>query len=258
MNISEAKQILRACRPHAGDAADPQMAQALALAEKNPELKRWFTEQVAFDSSMAGALKQIAAPSDLKAAILAEHQVVVRRPASWWRPVVADWRMRASVAVVVIVSIVFAVSSQRSSGQFAEFRQELIDEGWAGDSHLDFASADLLKVRQWLARKGAPANFDLPGPLENLNLHGCRLIKMGSQQVTLLCVTDGAKHLHLFVADDIQFADLPQDGAPDFEKCGLWKTAAWRQGARTFVLSGMNFHTFVNTFRKSGRWTMSG
>ena len=27
---------------------------------------------------------------------------------------------------------------------------------------------------------------------------------------------------------------------------------------RTFVLTGMSYQSFVNTFRKAGRWTMSG
>jgi hypothetical protein len=258
MSISEAKKILNACRPHGGDATDPQVAEAMKLAAEHPGLKAWFEEQQAFDARLANALQQVTAPSDLKAEILAKNRVVISRPTSWWRPIVQDWRPRVAVAAVLVLSAVFTVSSQRTSGGFGEFRQELIDEGWAGDTHLDFESQDWMKIRQWLARQGAPSDFDLPKPLERLNLHGCRLVKMGSQQVALLCVTDGSKHLHLFVADNVEFADLPPDGAPDFEKCGLWKTAAWRQGNRTFVLSGMNFHTFVNTFRKSGRWTMSG
>ena len=74
----------------------------------------------------------------------------------------------------------------------------------------------------------------------------------------MLCLADGPRHMHLFVLEGSQLAQLPFDGKPDFEKCGVWKTASWQQGDKTYVLTGMKYQAFVSKFRKGGRWTMSG
>src|SRR6185503_8329188 len=113
-----------------------------------------------------------------------------------------------------------------------------------------FRSSNLMRVKQWLAGNGGPTAFALPAELRNHRLHGCNAIQVGGHPVAVLCLADGPRHLHLFVAEDVQFADLPRPGSPDFERCGVWKTTAWRDGDRTFVLTGMNYHSFVNTFRK--------
>jgi hypothetical protein len=57
--------------------------------------------------------------------------------------------------------------------------------------------------------------------------------------------------------DRVDFVDVPPQGTPDFEKCGSWKTVSWSQGSKTYVLSGMNYLTFVKKFRKSGHWIMA-
>ena len=63
---------------------------------------------------------------------------------------------------------------------------------------------------------------------------------------------------NLYVLDRPLFSDLPPVGAPDFEKCGAWKTASWRQGDKTYVLTGMSYPAFVSRFRKAGRWILAG
>jgi hypothetical protein len=62
----------------------------------------------------------------------------------------------------------------------------------------------------------------------------------------------------LFVTEHRGLAALPEPGVPDFEKCGAWRTAAWRQGGRAYILSGMRYHVFVQKFRRSGRWALTG
>jgi len=47
MNHNEAKDILLLYRPGTADVADPQIAEALALAQRDAELARWFGEHCA-------------------------------------------------------------------------------------------------------------------------------------------------------------------------------------------------------------------
>ena len=65
MNTQEAKFILQAYRPGGEDAGDPQFAEALAQAKLDPELAKWFAEQLAFDAAASRALKEVKAPAAL-------------------------------------------------------------------------------------------------------------------------------------------------------------------------------------------------
>ena len=70
-------------------------------------------------------------------------------------------------------------------------------------------------------------------------------------------LANGIRRLNLFVVKGVEFEDLPAPGSLDFEKCGGWKTASWRQGDMTYVLTGLKMQTVVTKFRKSGRWTIT-
>ncbi len=71
MNEQEARLILQAYRPGA-DPDDPQVADALQEAARNPELARWFAEEQAFDRAIAAHLGNVPAPFGLKTRILAQ------------------------------------------------------------------------------------------------------------------------------------------------------------------------------------------
>lgn len=252
MNSQEARHLLEVFRPNGADEADPRFAEALQQVERDPELARWFHEQQRFDGSVAASLRSVPAPADLKQLILASRKVV--RPPFWH-----DWRVRAAAAAAVFVlAITGGAMATAKPVPFAKFRSALIEQAWAAETHLDFESTDVARVKQWLVRNYAPANFKLPPGLQSARVHGCRIVEVDGHRVPMICLGDGPKHLHLFVLDGTQLTQAPTDGAPDFEKCGVWKTASWQHGETTYVLSGMNYHTFVNKFRKSGRWTTSG
>jgi hypothetical protein len=259
MNSDEAREILEVYRPGGADEDGPRVREALAQMQRDPELARWFAAQVRFDAAMAKGVKGLEVPADLKASLLAARSVVVRLPVSWWRPALNSWRLRvaAAAAIVLLISI-GGTFSQRGPTRFADFRREIIEENWNRPDHLQFRSSNLVHVKQWLARQGGPTGFSLPSGFEHPQLHGCGLVHVGGHPVAVLCLAEGAKHLHLYVADDVQFADLPKAGVPDFEKCGVWKTASWQKGDQTYVLAGMKYPTFISTFRKFGRWTISG
>jgi hypothetical protein len=207
---------------------------------------------------MSAVVKGIAVPADLKDSLLAARKVV--KVPFWARPlqISKGWPMRAAAAAILLLVAISGFLLRHHRARFADFRQELISRDWAGDPHLDFESSDIRQIKQWLGERHASADFTLPPGLNGLHIQGCRLVERDGEKVSLLCLAEGPKHLHLFVVDHADFADLPPQGAPDFEKCGVWKTASWWQGNKTYVLTGMNYRTFVSKFRKAGRWTMSG
>ena len=70
MNSSEAKEVLLLYRPGTADAADPQIAEALELARRDPELGRWFEQHRAFQKAMRAKFRQIEVPAHLKTSLL--------------------------------------------------------------------------------------------------------------------------------------------------------------------------------------------
>jgi len=252
MTRDEAKQILGAVRPNGRDDSDPRMAEALRLAAQDPELARLLERQRTLDTTMTAGINSIPVPADLKQSILAGFKIV--RPHFW-----QDWRATAAAAAAVVLLLAggFYVINHYASG-FAAFRQQLVTENWAGDPHLDLETNDLATIRTWLSTNKAAGDFALPTALAGARLHGARIFEYENRRISLVCLSEGARHLHLYVFDKAPFSDLPPVGAPDFEKCGAWKTASWRQGNKTYVLTGMNYATFVSRFRKAGRWTLSG
>ena len=256
MNRIEAKRLLAVLRSNGADDADPQFAEALHCAQQDPELARQLEEQRRFDRVFARSLKSLAAPRDLKAGILSGRPVL--RPA-FRRPFWQDWRVGVGVAAsLLLLAAVAGFMSARTPVRFADLRKGLVEESWGGEAHLDFKSADLGQIQRWLAGQGVATDLSLPAGLREMRLHGCQMVQANGHRVPMLCLADGSKHLHLFIVSGEQFAGLPSDGKPDFEKYGSWKTAAWREGSMTYILSGLKTQAFVSKFRKFGRWTMSG
>ncbi len=252
MNSQQAKQLLEVYRPGSADEADPRFGEALAQAGRDPELARWFEAQRRFDRQMEDGLKTVSAPSDLKDTILASRKIV--RLGFWqqWRP------QAAAAAVIAALAIASGVMAMNRPTQFPKFRAELIQQAWNDNAHLEFESSDFLRIRQWLARQNIVTDFNLPEALHEANVVGCRIVETDGHRVPMLCLLDGGKHMHLFVLDGVQLAKLPPENSPDFEKCGGWKTASWQNGEKTYVLSGLKNQSFINKFRKAGRWAMSG
>jgi RNA polymerase sigma-70 factor (ECF subfamily) len=136
MNYEEAKAVLQVYRSNGADASDLRFAEALKRLEQDPELARWFEEQKRFDASVAQGLRTIAVPGDLQAALLSSRPVV-RLPL--WQ----DWRVRAAVAASIAFLAIAAVARLAAKPKpFADFRQQLVEQAWAGPKHLDKESSD--------------------------------------------------------------------------------------------------------------------
>lgn len=252
MNSQEARILLEAYRPGGADQSNPRFAEALSQAQRDPELARWFADQRRFDAAVGEGLKAITAPEDLRETLLASRRII--RPALW-----RSTRARVALAACLAgAALIGAAMIWRTPVEFAELRNVLIKEAWDDEGHLTFASSDMTSIKSWLIRDGVNADFSVPDGLQGARPVGCRTVEVSGHRVPMLCLADGNRHVHLFVLDQADVSGLPQHGAPDFQKCGPWKTASWQKDGKTYVLAGMKYQTFVTRFRKSGRWTMSG
>ena len=101
----EARLLFSAYRPGGKDADDPTFAAALEAAKNDPALAQWLAEQQAFDHAVAGHLRAVEIPADLRARILAG--AAVSRPRSRWTAA-RVWALVALLAAVAGICIALA------------------------------------------------------------------------------------------------------------------------------------------------------
>jgi hypothetical protein len=133
MNTSEAKERLFLYRGPIDD-GDPQFEEALAHAQRDPELAEWMREQGSSYDAIRSKLGEIEPPSDLAEKIIRKRPISFRRG---WTQIRDIFTMAAPpgllqiAAAIVILAGIIAVGlnlSQRGRHPFAQ-GQEIVVKG---------------------------------------------------------------------------------------------------------------------------------
>ncbi len=246
MNHSEAKEILLLYRPGTADIAEPQMAEALELARQDPELGRWFEQHRAFQKAMRAKFRQIEVPAHLKTSLLiqvaAQPQILPARP--WWRSPV--W-LTAAAAVLLLLGLAGAWLKPRVPDRFANYRSRVLGEALR-QYRMDIVTNDMQQVRQFLASRGAPADYDLTRGLEQLQLTGGGRLTWRSNPVTMVCFDRGDKQMLLLFVMKRSAVKDPPPKSPQIAKVHQMVTVSWAQGDNTYVLAGPEEPDFVKKY----------
>ena len=234
MTRSEAREILLLYRPGATDAAEPDMVEALALAHQDRELGLWFEEHCAFQAALRAKLRQIEVPAHLKERLLAGQKVI--RPAAWWRQPL--W-LAAAASVAILLGLAGLWLRPGAPDQFANFQARMVSTALReGLYQMDVVTNDMRQVRQYLAAKGGPADYDVAPGLARLQLTGGGLLRWRSHPVSMVCFDRGDKQmLYLFVMDRSAVND-PPTATPRVTRVNRVLTASWTRGDKTYVLAG--------------------
>jgi hypothetical protein len=250
VNSSEAKQVLLLYRPGTEEAADPEMAEALALAARDPELGQWFEQHRAFQKAMRAKLRQIAVPTHLRTSILARGQgqpSILMPPQPRWRTPV--WLGTAAAAALVVL-VVLAASWLRpaTTDHFANYRTRMVGQVLREyQANMSIITNDMREVRQHLAAHGAPADYVVPRGLEHLQLTGAGRLTWRNNPVAMVCFDRGNKQmLFLFVMKRSGVKD-PPTGTPQLTPVNELTAASWTEGDKTYVLAG---HEEADALRK--------
>src|SRR5438876_7602398 len=122
MNREQAKEILMLYRPGGPDRQEPEVAEALALADRDPDLGRWLEEHCATQAALKAKFRQISVPEGLKEQILSErkaHTVFSSRRKVALAAV-------CGIAVVLIAGIAASLLRMREDDTFANFQNQMI------------------------------------------------------------------------------------------------------------------------------------
>ena len=236
MNRAEAKEVLLLYRPGTADADDPQVAEALELARRDPELGGWFAQHRAFQKAMRAKLQQIEVPAHLKSSLLIQggSRPAAIPPRPWWRRPI--W-LTATAVVLLLLGLAALRLRPRVPDRFANYESRMVSEAQR-EYGMDLETNDMRQLRQFMARHGAPADYFVPRGLERLQLTGGGRLIWRSNPVAMICFDRGDKQmLFLFVMKRSAVKDPPPD-TPRLSKVSRMLTATWTRGDNTYILAG--------------------
>jgi hypothetical protein len=238
VNRDEAKTILLLYRPGTADAADPQIATALALAKQDPELTRWLVEHCARQEAVRAGFRKIIAPAGFKEQIISE-QAAQEKMTSWRRNAVF-----AAAAAVVALAVLTPLWFQHRGNEetFAIYRSRMVGVALRGYT-MDLATNNPATIRAYLAQNHAPADYVLPAPLEKTAVTGCAVEGWQSAKVSMICFRTGKplppgqqSDLWLFVIDRSTVKKAPTTDSRQFVQVNKLMTVTWTQGDKLYVL----------------------
>ncbi len=234
----EIRRRLRAARPGGQDDDAPDVAEALALAQRDPELARWLAEERQADARVTEALGTVAVPADLKTAILAQARAKApARPRSFRR-----FSLPAFFAFAALFTAAATLLPPLLHPSYTRYEGDLVGQIASGEVlKLAFQSPSHATVEEWLAAHRAPSEIAVPFGLQSRPDIGCRTFEWKGRQIAQVCFAlENGKIAHLFVVRNAGWkpSTAPPQGHPQFNRHGDWTLASWRDGTTTYVLAG--------------------
>lgn len=250
MNLQEAKTILLLYRPGTADAEEPQIAEALALAQREPELACWLQEHCARQEALRAKFRQIPIPAGLKEQIISEQAAKAR--AIHWRPRLA---LAAIVALLLLaVGSLFWFPRHPGDDTLAVYRNQMAGIALRGYG-MDLTTNDPVQIREYLAQKSAPSDYVLPEPLQKAAVVGCAVQGWQDKKVAMICYRTGrplppnqASDLWLFVVDRASVKDAPEAGQMRIATANRLVTAVWTQGDKVYLLGAEGDEATLRAF----------
>jgi hypothetical protein len=222
------------------------MAEALELARQDPALGRWFEQHRAFQKAMRARFRQIEVPAHLRTSLLTQKPApqTFLPPRAWWRSPV--W-LTAAAAALLLLGLAGAWLKPRAPDRFANYQGRMVSEALR-EYRMDLVTNDMRQIRQFMASRGAPADYDLTRGLGRLQLTGGGRLTWRSHPVAMVCFDRGDKQmLFLFVMKRSAVKDPPPE-TPQLAKVRVLLTASWTRGDNTYVLAGPEEADFAKKY----------
>ena len=240
MNAYEVRSILLLYRPGTTDAEDPQIAEALALAQRDPELTNWLDAQTARQRALREKFRQITVPAGLMEQIISEHAANQRM-----FPARQKLRLALALAMLLLLFGVLAVFwfPHRSPDDTLAIYQNQMARVALSPYAMDLTTNDPVPIRAYLAEHHAPADFILPAALQQTTVSGCAVESWQGGKVAMVCFRTGrplapgtGSDLWLFVVDRASVKNIDAGTTPHIAKVNRLTTATWVHGDKLYLL----------------------
>jgi hypothetical protein len=226
MTSEEAKRLLALYRPKI-DADDPQFGDALAQAERDPELARWLEEQCAIYEALRDRLKNAPVPEDLL------EKTLRHRPSVWWKQA---WLRLAACLMILAGVAYFWLGRGIEAPTFGNYQRTMASV--VSKYRMSLETDDLDSVRTFLANNQAPSDYVLPKAITQQRLLGCATLSWDGHPVSLICFQhQSGADLWLFVRRQSDLKGAPRSAEPVFSTVNQVNTASWHQGESLYLLA---------------------
>ena len=228
MDKEQAKFILQARRPGGQDDADPEVIEALEMANQEQELQLWLDEEEEFDGVIVGRLKTLKAPDGLKDAILAGGKVTHPTPL---------WKQPAYLAVAACFAVLLTLTflSMPSSAEAQPVDQFAV-EYVAKLTKLSHKGNNLDELKRWLGDRPV----QVPRGLVDVPMMGCCAGSYDGRTFRIICFKpneDGLRpEIHLLVFDREDMPDMPEVQEALLGQHGDWASASWSEAGLSYVM----------------------
>ena len=194
------------------------------------------------DTTFLVQLELIEVPAHLKARILAPPNIV--RPQIWWRSPV--W-LAAAASFALLIGLASLWFKPASADGFANFQSRMVSTALR-EYRMDIVTNDMSQVRQFMAARGAPADYEVAPGLSRLQLTGGGLLRWRNHPVSMVCFDRGDKQmLYLFVMDRSALKD-PPPLRPQLNRVNELLAVSWSEGDKTYVLTGPEESDFLRKY----------
>jgi len=238
VNLEEAKRILLISRTGTVDPDEPDVSEALSMAENNPELAHWLETQNALHQTLRAKFNEIKPPAGLKEQIISEHIASKQKkplPRTGW------YALAAALALMATLAIVWYPKSNIDES-LAVYQNAMVRAALSGYP-MDLSTNSPAPVHAFLAQNKAPADFTLPSGLQHVAMVGCAVRDWQGAKVSLVCFSTGkrlapgdASDLWLFVVDRNAVKDAPDKASVQLAKINRLMTATWTDGNKLYFL----------------------
>jgi hypothetical protein len=242
MRRDEARIILLRYRSGTTDREDPDIREALALAQADEKLSRWLADQEECQQALRQTFQKFKAPEGLLQQIISEQAASQRAATN------QQWLKCISlVATITIVGIIggaiWLAPHPQAADTLVIFERQMSAYALRGYT-MDLQTNDPEQIRAFLKQRQAPANYTLPQPLQKAGLIGCAVEGWHSTKVSMICFNVGKPlapgtpgNFWLFVADQASVKDAPSDSTPQISKVNQLVTATWVEKGQIYMLS---------------------
>ena len=249
MNVHEAKTILLLYRPGTADAEDPHIAEALALAQREPELADWLELHCARQEALRAKFRQVAVPAGLKEQIISEHAASRRTLPRFPKMVLV-----LTTIFILLGGLVALWHFRRPADDTMDiFKNQMADIALRGYG-MDLLTNDV-EIRHYFEKRRSPSNYVLPAPLQKAVVVGCAVESWQNDRVSMICFRTGrllppnqSSDLWLFVVPRNSLKDVSATSQPRLTTVKGLITAVWARGDKIYLLGTEESEKIIQQF----------
>ena len=236
MKNSRIKEILLTYRPGEGLEGDPEVRDALEQTRKDPELRRWWEEQQAFDEAMSARLRELPVPANLRERILtAATPPAPPKVVRWLHPAV----FAAAAAIVIFLALSFTFWNPPQGGPSGDPAAVVQTARELHQSlQPSFRSNEKAALVNYIQRNGATPPKSLPPRFSWDESFACQIFSVRGSSVSVICFnTREHGKMHLYTFERRAFPEIRMPRQPvlgNGKSDGAW--ASWASDDAYHVL----------------------